>query len=53
MNVFRCAPRKATSGRLANPNEPTSAWQLRGITYRRKRNVHGFDGVRLKDGDDE
>ena len=25
----------------------------RGIIFRRKRNVHGFDGVRLKGAEDE
>jgi hypothetical protein len=24
-----------------------------GIVYRRKGNTHGFDGLRLRDGDDE
>lgn len=27
----------------------TSAWAARGITYRRKANVHGFDGVKLRE----
>lgn len=30
----------------------TSAWAARGITYRRKANVHGFDGVKLREADD-
>lgn len=33
--------------------ELASALAARGITYRRKGNIHGFDGARLKDGDDE
>jgi hypothetical protein len=33
--------------------ELTAAWERRGIVYRRKGNVHGFDGVRLRDEDDE
>jgi hypothetical protein len=31
--------------------ELTSAWEVRG--YRRRRNVHGFCGVRLREDDDE
>ena len=30
----------------------TSAWAARGITYRRKANVHGFDGVKLREAED-
>jgi hypothetical protein len=33
--------------------ELTSARKARGITYRRKGNTHGFDGVRLKGGRDD
>jgi hypothetical protein len=35
-------------------DELTCALEARGLTYPRKGNVHGFDGVRLKDeGDDD
>lgn len=30
----------------------TSAWAARGITYRRKANVHGFDGIKLREAED-
>ena len=29
------------------------AWARRGIAYRRKGNVHGFDGVKLRETDDD
>ena len=31
--------------------ELSKALEARGITYRRKGNIHGFDGVRLRNGD--
>jgi hypothetical protein len=34
-------------------DELSKALEARGIRYRRKGNVHGFDGVRPWEGDDE
>jgi hypothetical protein len=36
-----------------DPDDLTAALDARGISYRRKANTHGFDGVRLKGDDDE
>jgi hypothetical protein len=32
-----------------DPNDLAIAWAARGITHRRKGNVHGFDGVALRE----
>jgi len=36
-----------------DPRELTEAWEARGITYRRKANVHGFSGVRVREAGNE
>jgi hypothetical protein len=36
-----------------DPDELSIALDARGITYRRKGNTHGFDGVRLRGGDND
>jgi len=34
-------------------DELSKALEIRGIRYRRKGNVHGFDGVRLREDADD